>query len=102
MRQIIHNNKYNTSILNRIQIKKGTSKKKTKWAKFTYVGRETRYFTKIFKNTNKVAYTTSNNIGKLPAMRTQKTNKYDGNGVYQLECPTYNKKYIGQTNDPAV
>jgi hypothetical protein len=23
--------------------------------------------------------------------------KYDANGVYQLECPTCNKKYIGQT-----
>jgi hypothetical protein len=33
-------------------------------------------------------------------MRTQKTKKYDGNGVYQLECPTYNKKYIGQTERP--
>jgi len=26
--------------------------------------------------------------------------KYDGNGVYQLECPTCNKKYIGQTGRP--
>jgi len=26
--------------------------------------------------------------------------KYDANGVYRLECPTCNKKYIGQTRRP--
>ena len=41
-----------------------------------------QYITKLFKNTDvKVAYITNNNIGKLLAMQTQKTNNYDGNGV---------------------
>jgi hypothetical protein len=65
------------------------------------MGRETRHITKFFKNTNvKVAYTTNNNLGKLLTMKTQKTNQYDGKGVYQLECPTCNKKYIGQNGRP--
>jgi len=69
--------------------------------KFMYMGRETKYITKIFKNANvKVAYATVNNLGKLLTMKTQKTNKYDGNGVYQLECPPCNKIYTGQTGQP--
>jgi len=59
------NNKYNASIL-----KKGNHKKKqkqdverVKWAKFTYVGKETRRITKLFKNTKvKVTFTTDNTI----------------------------------------
>jgi hypothetical protein len=104
VKQIIHNNKYDASPLNRIhnnRKKQEQVNRNTKWAKFTYVRRETRYITKLFKNINvKVAYTTSNNLGKLLTMKTKKTNKYDGNGLYQLECPTCNKKYTGQTGRP--
>jgi hypothetical protein len=74
-------------------------KQNKKWVKFTYVGKEMRFITKLFKNTRlKVAYTTNNNLGKL--LNTQKAgklNKFEKNGVYQLECPTCQKKYIGQT-----
>ena len=46
----------------------------------------------------KVAYTTNNNLGKLlPKQTTQKRNRYDCSGVYKLECPTCNKRYVGQT-----
>jgi len=38
---------------------------KTKWAKFTYIGRETRFITKAFKNTKvRIAFTTDNTIKK--------------------------------------
>jgi hypothetical protein len=48
-----------------------------------------------------VAYTTNNNLGKLLEMqKTQKPNKFDKNGVYQLTCPTCHKKYVGQTGRP--
>ena len=61
-------------------------KKNKKWVKFTYMGRETTYITKLFKNTSmKVAYATNNSLGKL--LETQKChqqNKFDKNGVYQL------------------
>jgi hypothetical protein len=37
-----------------------------KWATFTYTGSETKFITKLFKNTNlKIAYKTVNTIGKL-------------------------------------
>ena len=67
--------------------------------KFTYVGRETRIFTKIFKNTNvKVTFGTDNTIGKLLTTRHEHTrSKYDNSGIYQLTCPTCSMKYIGQT-----
>ena len=73
-----------------------------RWVKFTYVGRESRYITKLFRNTSlKVAYTTNNNLGKLLEMQeTQKPNKFDKNGVYQLMCQTCRKKYVGQTGRP--
>jgi len=76
--------------------------RKKKWAKFTYIGSETRYITKLFKNSKiKVTYTTNKNLGKLLfTNKNQQVDKYDANGVYQLECPTCNKKYIGQTDRP--
>jgi len=107
IKQIIQNNKYDTSILNEVQRSREKQEKeqninKTKWASFTYVGKETRYITKLFKNTNvKVAYSTNNNLGKhLPKQTTQKRNRYDCSGVYQLECLTCNKRYVGQTGRP--
>jgi len=70
VKQIIHNNKYNTSILNRVgknaKQRQRHEHANQKWVKFTYIGRETRYITKRFKNTSlKVAYTTYNSLGKL-------------------------------------
>ena len=63
------------------------------------MGKETRYITKLFKIFDvKISYTTNYNLSKLPATRTdQNLDKYERNGVYQLECPSCNKKYIGQT-----
>jgi len=69
VKQIIRNNKFNTSILNRFNVgktKREKDNRQKRWAKFTYCGKETRQITKLFKNTNvKVAYMTKNNLGKL-------------------------------------
>jgi hypothetical protein len=75
---------------------------KAQWAKFTYVDKQTRAITKIFKNTKvKVSFPSDNTIGKLLAMRHQHTkNKYENCGIYQQTCPTCNMKYIGQTGCP--
>jgi hypothetical protein len=105
VKQIIHNNKYSTSLLNRIHNSKKhkqvleEDKQSQKWEKFTYIGKETRYITKLFKNAPlKVAYTTNNNLGKLlEVQKTGNLNKFEKNGVYQLTCPTCQKKYVGQT-----
>ena len=46
----------------------------------------------------KITFSTNNITGKLLATRHHRTKcKYDKRGIYQLTCPTCNKKYIGQT-----
>ena len=72
---------------------------RTKWAKFTYVGRQTRTITKLFKNTSlKIAFTTDNTISKILTQKKDPNfNKFRISGVYQLTCHECNKKYIGQT-----
>jgi len=65
MQQILANNKYDTSIVRNLSVKKKQkqNKEKVQWAKFTYVGKETRAITKIFKNTNvKVAFSADNTV----------------------------------------
>jgi hypothetical protein len=59
--------------------------KKTKWATFTYSGKETKHITKLFKDTHiKISYKTRNTIQKLTKQHTQ-SDKYDS-GIYQLKC----------------
>jgi hypothetical protein len=67
-----------------------------------YIGKETKFITKIVKKSNiKITLTTNNTIGKLLTTKQEKTtNKYDKSGIYQLKCPTCDKKYIGQTGRP--
>jgi hypothetical protein len=55
LKQILYNNKYDTKIVNNINPKNDVQeqkevKTKTIWAKFTYVGRQTRLITMLFKN----------------------------------------------------
>jgi len=56
---------------------------KQKWAKFTYIGKETRFITKLFKDTNiRIAFTTNNTIGKHLTMEQKIPQcKYD-----KVEC----------------
>jgi hypothetical protein len=72
------------------------------WAKFTYVGKQTRFVTKLFKNTIvKIAFTTDNTTEKRLAIKQETPqSKYERNGVYQLTCPEYKMKYTGQTGRP--
>jgi hypothetical protein len=104
--QILINNKYDPSIIEDVKKKKKNHQKqnteeteKTKWAKFTYVGKETRFIPKVFKRFNiKIAFNAGNTIEKLFATKqNQEKNKYEKSGIYQLTCPNCDKKYIGQT-----
>jgi hypothetical protein len=46
--------------------------KKTKWATFTYSGKETKQITELFKDTHiKIAYKTRNTIQQLTKQQTQ-------------------------------
>jgi len=104
IQQILTNNGYEASISRNLSFKKKQEQNagKVQWAKFTYAGKETRAITNIFKNTNvKVAFSTSNTIEKLLATRHHRTKcKYENCGIYQITCPTCNKKYIGQNGRP--
>jgi len=67
IRQILLNNKYDASSLKKSNTEKEQKQKNqsNKWAKFTYVDKETRFVTKLFKDTNlKIAFTTDNTIRK--------------------------------------
>jgi hypothetical protein len=63
------------------------------------VGKETRFITKIFKKNNiKKAFTTKKKIEKKQTTKQKRErNKHEKSGIYQLTCPTCDKKYIGQT-----
>jgi hypothetical protein len=73
VKQILLNNKYRVpeTISSLMKDKSNNhssqeNKQNRKWTKFTFVGRETRQITKLFKHTNvKIAFTTANNLGKL-------------------------------------
>jgi len=104
IRQILANNKYDAHPIEMLHRKRRQNHnvQKQKWAKFTYIGKETRFITKLFKDTNvRITFTTNNTIGKRLAME-QKTPqcKYDKSGVYQLTCPNCKMKYTGQTGRP--
>ena len=55
--------------------------------------------TKLFHHAGiKIAYTINKNLGKTLRLNTTgSNNKYERSGIYQLTCPTCDKKYIGQT-----
>jgi len=43
--------------------------------------------------------TTNNTLGRLlEVQKTQKSDKFDKSWVYQLTCPKFQKKYVGQTS----
>jgi hypothetical protein len=50
IKQILYNNKYCTAILNKVNRTKGVQEHKEGKAKFTYVGRQTTFINKLFKN----------------------------------------------------
>jgi hypothetical protein len=58
-----------------------------KWATFTYIGKQTRFITKLFKNTN---------IKQLHK-QNQEDDKSDNAGVYKLKWWDCTQYYIGQT-----
>jgi hypothetical protein len=102
---ILHNNKYNT-VHPRKQPKTNLNITppipKHKLTRFTYNGKETKFITKLFKNTSvRIAYTTRNTISRLLANQTGSHHDiYESSGVYKLTCPDCGKAYIGQTGRP--
>jgi hypothetical protein len=86
VRKIIYENEYNIYTLNneiRRQMKKRVegkySKPRTKWAKFTYIGQQTRFFTKLLKNSVlKITYKSDNKIERLLSAKNENvTDKFN-------------------------
>jgi hypothetical protein len=103
IKQILYNNKYDTSLFTKLTPLTNNTKtepNKNKWGKFTYVSKETKFVTKLFKHTIlNVVFEAQNTIGKLVSQQnTHEQEKYEKFDVYQLKCPDCYKKYIGQTS----
>ncbi len=117
IKHILHNNKYNYTIIDHLTTPPPTNtnhthnqncqphakQQQTKLPPFTYTGRHTNDFTKLFRNTNiNVAYKTQNTICKILAQHNTNSNidKFSTCGMYQLTCIDCNMKYVGQRGRP--
>jgi hypothetical protein len=102
IKHILHTNKYNQIPINRRNQKQHNCEEPTKtqkWAKFNYIGKETRTVTKIFQKAGiKIAYTTAHTIRYLLSQHPRRSNQYESKGAYQLTCRDCGKLYIGQTD----
>jgi hypothetical protein len=97
---IMDNNGYTTQTLTRSKRKQtNTTPIETRnWAVFTYVGKETRTITKLFRNTNiHIAYKTRTTLQKHLQIKNINPDKYNQSGVYEIKCNSCPLKYIGQT-----
>ena len=99
IKQILYNNKYDTRILNKIILTNDVQEPKevtakNKWAKFTYVRRQNKFFTQLFKNTSlKISFTPDKTLRKLIVQNKNiNRNKFNKYGVYQLTCRDCNGK----------
>jgi hypothetical protein len=97
---IMYNNGYttNTMIHKRRQQTKTPAETTKKWAVFTYIGKETRIISRLFRNTNiHIAYKTKNTIQKNLQTNNIDHDKYSQSGVYEIKCNSCPLKYVGQT-----
>jgi hypothetical protein len=65
-----------------------------------FTGKETRYITKLFKDTEiKVAFRRDNTIKRILETKPpiENNNKYSSPGIYKLKCKDCPLQYIGQT-----
>jgi transposase-like protein len=106
IRQILHSNGYDPSVTTRHNKRKKPVLKQNenKWAKFTYIGKETKFITKLFRDSPiQISYTTNNTISKILSTKQSHTrtyNRFHNSGIYRLTCPDCGMKYVGQTGRP--
>jgi hypothetical protein len=105
---ILLSNHYDPNILRKLKDRQHDTEPnshKKKWAKCTYVGKETRYITKLFKISDvRIAFTTKHNLRHLLQNNHNNTarNLYNKSGVYKLMCTECEKRYIGQTGSHSM
>jgi hypothetical protein len=79
-------------------IEKDINHNQTKWANFTYIGKETKFITKLFKDFNvNISYLTRKTIENFLNIHKTKHDLYDESGVYELKCQNCPGCYIRQT-----
>jgi hypothetical protein len=82
----------------REKIEEPTQEPKKKWVTFTYMGKETRYITKLFKKFNlNIAWRTINTLEQHLTITKHKNDIYDRCGVYKMKCMECGGAYVGQT-----
>jgi hypothetical protein len=75
-----------------------TQEPKKKWITFTYMGRETRYITKLFKKYNlNIAWRTNNTLEQHLTNSKHRKDIYHRCGVYKMKCMECGGAYIGLT-----
>jgi hypothetical protein len=101
-KNILHNNEYNTNLVENLSPKQkqnahnNPNTKKKKCVTFMYSSKEVRKITKLFREKIRVAFRTRNTIRNIQKPHKQ-TDKYNRNGIYEMKCPDFPPKYIGQT-----
>ena len=75
IKQILYNNKYDVKILDKITPTNDTQTQGGKKNKFTHVGRQTKFITKLFRNTKlKVSFKTENTRRRILTQKNKHTN----------------------------
>lgn len=113
IKQIAVNNGFQTSLIDTIvknkQYKKAINmvypyiplKDNNNFHTLTYIGKPTEVISKYLrKRGSKLAFKTSNKLGKFIKNNKSKVKKQDKSGVYRLKCGSCDKVYIGQTGRP--
>ena len=97
-RIVKQNNKNDVSALNfPSKLRNKNKPTGSKWAKFFYICKETKYITKLFKDSSvNVTFTTRNTINNLLSIKPRTyQNKFENSGVYQQTFPNCKMEYVG-------
>lgn len=109
IKQISINNGYNPNMIDTILTKKQFKKaislvypenhnKRNTYRTISYMGKLSNKVMKHYKKHNiNIAFRTTNTLGKFIKNNKTKTKKEQKSGIYQLNCGTCPKIYIGQT-----
>jgi hypothetical protein len=92
IRNMLRNDVYDIKVISKLPspIKQYTQvdsqNHKTKWATFTYSGKEVRKVANLFRDTNiKMAFRTRNQIDDILRPRPQR-DKYNRSGIFRMKC----------------
>jgi len=66
---------------------------------FSYIGKETKYISKLFKHTKiEIAHRMNNSIEQNQKSKAETTNTCFASGIYKCTCLECGTVYVGQTD----